>query len=196
MIPLALTGREDGTPEKPDRASRAQRKATPRPKNKLLFFLLPCAGVLLLCLLLPPLLGGRENVRIMSGLKFHLPDNYVQRYSDTHYAVWEYAGKDGQPGKLILHDDIRDGKGRKLCTAEEVLAECGWMTEAELYVNPQGVRMVRGFTDYSGSPERRYYIETSGPVMLMCMLEDERFYSPSDCEAVLLQTADSVHPVK
>ena len=196
MIPLSLASQEDGDPEKPDRACRAQRKGPPRRKNKLLLFLLSCAGVLLLCLLLPSLFGGHENVRIMSGLKFHLPEHYVQRYSDSRYAVWEYAGKDLRPGNLILDADIRDGKGRNFSTAEEVLAECDWMTDMELYVNPQGVRMVRGFADYSGSPERRYYIETSGSALLMCMLEDERFYSPIDCETVMLQTADSVHPVK
>ena len=56
MIPLALTGREDGAPEKPDRASRAQRKATPRPKNKLLLFLLPCIYIL------PPLMESESGV--------------------------------------------------------------------------------------------------------------------------------------
>ena len=132
----------------------------------------------------------------MNGLKFTVPENYAQRYSDSRYAVWEYTGKDRKPGKLILDADIRDGKARNFSTVEEVLAECAWMTETELYVNPQGVRMVRGFADYSGSPERRYYIESSGTVLLMCMLEDPRYYDPDDCEAVMLQTAERVCPAK
>ena len=33
-------------------------------------------------------------------------------------------------------------------------------------------------------------------LVLMCMHEDERFCSPDDCEAVLLQVADSVRPVR
>ncbi len=184
-------------------APRGAKSAPPRmagkasgQKSRLFRFLLSCAAVLLLCLLLPSILSGRDHVRVMSGLAFDIPEGFAQRYTDSHYAVWEYAGRDGRPGKLILHDDIRDGKGRKLCTVEEVLAECGWMTEAELYVNPKGVRMARGFADYSGSPERRYYIETEGPVLLMCMLEDERFYSRDDCEKALLQTAESVRPAK
>ena len=175
---------------------RQKTSGAPGGKKRLWRFLIPCAAALLICLLLPSILGGRDRVRIMSGLVFDIPEGFVQRYTDTHYAVWEYAGKDRNPGKLILHDDIRDGKGRKLCTAEEVLAESDWMTEAELYVNPQGVRLARGFADYSGSPERRYYIETEGPVLLMCMLEDERFYSRDDCEAAMLQTAESVRPAK
>ena len=78
---------------------------------------------------------------------------------------------------------------------EDVLADRDLLEEAELYVNPQGVRMARGFADYSGSPERRYYIESAGTVLLMCMQEDERYYSRADCEEAMLQTADSVRPV-
>ena len=175
---------------------RQKKNAAPGEKNRLWRFLIPCAAVLLICLLLPSLLGGHENVRTMSGLVIHLPEGFTQRYSDSRYAVWEYTGKEKNPGKLILDADIRDEKAQNFSTAEEVLAECDWMTEAELYVNPQGVRMARGFADYSGSPERRYYIESAGSVLLMCMLEDERFYSRDDCEAAMLQTAESVRPVK
>ena len=79
-------------------------------------------------------------------------------------------------------------------TAEEVLEACDWLTEAELYVNPRGVRMARGYAEYSGNLERRYYIESQNTVMLMCMIEDERFYDKEDCEAVLLEVADAVCP--
>ncbi len=163
-------------------------------KRRLLPFLFICGAVLLLCLLLPSFLSRNQNVRVMSGMVFHIPEGFTQRYSDSRYAVWEYTGKDKKPGKLILDADIRDGKARNFSTVAEVLEECVWMTEAELYVNPHGIRMARGFADYAGSPERRYYIETSGSVLLMCMLEDERFYSRDDCEAFMLQAAESIRP--
>ena len=66
------------------------------------------------------------------------------------------------------------------------------LPEAELYINPQGVRMVRGFADYAGHPERRYYIESAGPILLMSMIEDARYYSAADCEAVMAQVAAGV----
>lgn len=49
---------------------------------------------------------------------------------------------------MILDAEIRDGKARHLKTAEEVLEACDWMTETELYVNPQGVRMARGLRNF------------------------------------------------
>ena len=160
-------------------------------------FLLPVLVALtLLAFLLPSLRSGNENLREMNGVSFTIPDGFTREYTDSRYAVWSYAGKDRKPGRLILDGDIRDGKGRNFSRAEEVLAECDWMTEAELYVNPQGVRMVRGFASYSGSPERRYYIESAGSVLLLCMLEDERYYSPADCEAAILQAADSARRVR
>ena len=69
------------------------------------------------------------------------------------------------------------------------------MTETELYINPNGIRMVRGFADYDGNRERRYYIETKEAVMLMCMKENESYYSKEDCEEIMLRVADSVRPV-
>ena len=96
---------------------------------------------------------------------------------------------------LVLDAEIRDGKARHFKTVEEVQAECDWMTEAELYVNPNGVRMIRGFAEYDGDRERRYYIETNEAVMLMCMKENERYNNPEDCEAALLQVAESARRV-
>ena len=130
----------------------------------------------------------------MSGLEFHLPENYTRRYTDSRYAVWEYTGTDKKPGNLILDAEIRDGSAQNLGTVEEVLEYCGWLTETEVYVNPQNVRMLRGYADYSGHPELRYYIESSGSVVLMCMIEDERFYSRDDCEEVMRRVADSIIP--
>lgn len=157
--------------------------------------LLPClAALTLLFFLFPPGFRGNSNVRVMSGMVFQFPDHYAARYSDTRYAVWEYGGKDKRPGNLILDADIRDDKANNYSTVEDVLADKDLLSEVELYVNPQGVRMVRGFVDYSGAPERRYYIESAGAVLLMCVSENEQYYSPEDCEEAILQLADSVRP--
>ncbi len=158
--------------------------------------LLPGLAVLtLLFFMFPP--GGKKdgNVRVMSGMEFQFPEHYAARYSDTRYAVWEYRGKDKRPGNLILDADIRDDKANNFSTVEDVLNDKNLLSEAELYVNPQGVRMVRGFVDYSGAPERRYYVESKGAVLLMCVSENELYYSPEDCEKAILQLADSVRPV-
>ena len=138
--------------------------------------------------------GGNEQVRIMNGMEFKIPENYVRGYTDARYVVWKYEGTDKKLSNLVLDAEIRDGKARHFRTADEVQTECDWMTETELYVNPNGVRMVRGFADYDGGKERRYYIEGAEAVMLMCMKEDERYYSPEDCEEILLQVAENVRP--
>lgn len=150
--------------------------------------------VLLLLVLAWTFLGRDRHVRVMNGLVFRLPEHYARRYSDSRYGVWEYTGGDRRPGNLILDADIRDVRARNLGTAEEVLEACDWLMEAELYVNPRGVRMVRGYAEYSGNLERRYYIESQSTVMLMCMTEDERFNSKEDCEQILLEVADAVCP--
>ena len=51
--------------------------------------------------------------------------------------------------------------------------------------------MVRGFTDISGSPERRYYIENGGDLLVLRMIESEQFYDREACEEVMRQMADS-----
>lgn len=132
----------------------------------------------------------------MNGMEFTIPDNYVRGYTDDRYVVWKYEGTDMNPSSLVLDAEIRDGKARHFKTVEEVQAECDWMTEAEVYINPNGVHMFRGFAEYDGTMERRYYIESNVAVMLLCMKEDERYFSREDCEAVMLQVADSVRRVK
>ena len=139
---------------------------------------------------------GNERIRVMNGMELTIPDNYVRGYTDDRYVIWKYEGTDIKPANLILDAEIRDGKARHFKTVEEVLAECDWMTDVEIYVNPNGVNMLRGFTEYDGSMERRYYIESDVAVMLLCMKEDERYYSKEDCEAMMLQVADSVRHVK
>ena len=63
----------------------------------------------------------------------------------------------------------------------------------ELYVNPQGIRMARGYSPGSdGARERRYYVENENTVFLFCMVEDERYYDLRDCEEMMRKTADAL----
>lgn len=131
--------------------------------------------------------------RIVGGLIIKPPEGFELKSSDTRNAVWVYSGKDRKPGRLILDEEIRGDQGQRFATAEDVLRDCDWMTEAELYVNPNGIRMARGFsTKYAGYPERRYYVECDKAVFLLCMTEDDRYYDPADCEEAMKQTADSI----
>ena len=139
---------------------------------------------------------GNERIRVMNGMEFTIPDNYVRGYTDDRYVIWKYEGTDQKTSNLILDAEIRDGKARHFKTVKDVQAECDWMTDTEIYINPNGIHMFRGFTEYDGSVERRYYIESDVAVMLLCMKEDERYYSKEDCETVILQVADSVRHVK
>ena len=53
--------------------------------------------------------------------------------------------------------------------------------------------MVRGFSlEFSGYPERRYYVETNSAVFLLRMIEDTRYYNKADCEEAMQQTADGI----
>ena len=203
---VRLTRKRDPE-EKRIAAAKAQEKARRKRLKKLYAeqgklskikpFIVPGIAVLLLsCYLLPTFGGGSERVRVMSGLEFTVPENYSLRYADTDYASWEYTGKDKKPGSVILDANVRGSNVQYYSTIEDVLADCSFLTEAEVYVNPQGIRMVRGFADYSGSPERRYYIETSASVLLLCMLENEQFYNRGDCESAMVKIADSVRRVK
>ncbi|MCR4886013.1 MAG: hypothetical protein K5919_03775 [Clostridiales bacterium] len=136
-----------------------------------------------------------QNGARMNGMAITAPPGYRKTYSDDRFVVWEYQEGDKKPGKLILDAGIRGEHAQSFFDAQSVLAECSWLTDAEIYVNPQGVRMARGFSQqYSGYPERRYYVESETTVFLLCMSEDSRYYRPADCEEALLQTADSIRP--
>ena len=182
--------------ERPPARDRHAARVKSGARRGLRRLIVPGVAAAALLALLFPFFGVDRNVRVMNGLEFHIPDGFTRKYSERRYAVWEYDGADARPGNLVLDADIRDGKARNLHTAEEVLAECDWLTEAEIYVNPQGVRMVRGYANYTGSPERRYYIESPGTVLLMCMLEDARYYDRDDCEAALRRVAEDVRPAQ
>lgn len=135
----------------------------------------------------------KDNARVVGGLKVTPPEGYVQTSSSTRQVIWKYTQNDKKPGILILDQEIMGENAQLFMTVEEVLRDCDWMTEAELYVNPHGVRMVRGFsTKQTGYPERRYYVECDQNVFLLCMIEDSRYYDPADCEKAMQQTADGI----
>lgn len=192
-----MRGRARGgeEPEESLAALRAKLLAAQK-QRRLRRLIIPIAAalaLLLVVLLLPS--PGDPNVRVINGREFRVPEGFERTYSDRQYAVWEYKGTDRRPANLILDAEIRDGIAGDFSTAEEVLEQCAWLQDAELYVNPQGVRMVRGFVDYSGVPERRYYVESDKHVVLLCMREDARYYSIEDCEAAMAEVADSIHVV-
>ncbi len=135
----------------------------------------------------------KDNARAIGGLKVIPPEGYSVASSDARQVIWKYTGDDRKPGVLILDTEIRGENAQLFSNAEAVLKECDWLTEAEFYDNPQGIRMVRGYSmDFSGYPERRYYVESDQAVFLLCMIEDSRYYNPEDCEAVMKQAADSI----
>ena len=146
-------------------------------------------------LLFQPSKSGYD--RVVGGMAITVPKGFVRTYTDSRYASWEYKGKDKKPGRLILDEEIRGDYAQAFPNVQAVLEQCLWLKDAELYVNPHGVRMARGFSlNTSEYPERRYYVESGGSVFLLSMIENSVYYSPADCEEAMLQTADSIHPVK
>ena len=158
-------------------------------------FILPVAALLLVVGLIVAPLFQTERDTLVSGMTVAAPTDYHRRYADGRYFVWEYKGTGKNPGVLVLDADIKGHYAQNFPDAEAVLADCDWMREAELYINPHGVRMARGFAqDYGGAPERRYYVESAESVFLVSMIENDRYYSPADCEAAILEMADGIRP--
>ena len=158
-------------------------------------FLVPGLALLALIVFAVVISGGKNaRGREIGGMIVTLPEGFSCSYSDSRYSVWKYKGTDQKPGTLILDEDIRDDQARNFATAEDVIERCDWFRNRELYVNPHGVRMARGYADYSGTQELRYYVENAGSVFLICMNMDSRFYNPDDCEAAMLETAESIRP--
>ena len=60
-------------------------------------------------------------------------------------------------------------------------------------MNPQGIRMIRGFVEVEGHPERRYYIDHGNGLMVIRMAETPEIYSAEDCEEALRTTVESAH---
>ena len=138
--------------------------------------------------------SGAPGNRI-AGMNVRIPEGFSCTFRDRDCTVWTYQGTDRKPGPMVINTEIRGSHAQVFCTAEEVLADCSWLKEAEIYVNPHGVRMVRGYSmDYSGYPEYRYYVETSSAMFLISMSENTEYYEPWDCEAFLLEAADGISP--
>ena len=140
------------------------------------------------------ILFHRDSVRVVGGLRVVPPTGYSLTFSDSRYMKWTYNGEEKKPGVLILDKEIRGDRAQQFSTVEAVMEECGdWLTDLEIYVNPYGIRMVRGYSsDYSEYPDRRYYVENDSAVFLLTMIEDSRYYDVKDCEEVMQQTADGI----
>ena len=124
-----------------------------------------------------------------------MPDGYIRTTSDTYHATWQYKGTEKKPGWIVLDGALIGKYTVEFANVDEVIASCDWLRDMELYVNPQNIRMVRGYSmdiQEGAGQERRYYVETPHSVLLISMREDPRYYSVEDCESVLLQLADSI----
>ena len=167
--------------KEPGKASRIARKAV-RP-------------VLLVILLAGAYFATRQTpFREIGGLVFAPPEGFNVTSSSTGFTAWEYSGNDRKLSPLDLSEDVRGRQGNNLATAEEVLAECDWLEEAEVYVNPDGIRMVRGFsTQETDFPQRRYYVETDTGIVLLLTNENSRFYDVADCEEAILEMANNIY---
>ena len=140
-------------------------------------------------------LGSGAPGNRVNGMNVRIPEGFACTFRDRDCTVWTYERTDMKPGPLIINTEIRGSKAQVFSTAEDVMEDCTWLKEAEIYVNPHGVRMVRGYSmDYSGYPEYRYYVETPSAVFLISMSENTEYYEPGDCEKLLLETADGISP--
>lgn len=136
----------------------------------------------------------KSPVRDAGGLVFTPPEGFKESYSTTRQAIWTYSGEDRKISSLILTTEIRGRQGMELADAEAVLKECDWLKEAELYVNPHGVRMVRGLsTQDTDFPQRRYYVETDAGIVLLLINENSKFYDTEACEEAILEMANLIH---
>ena len=121
------------------------------------------------------------------------PEGYTLSFSDSRYATWKFTGEGKKPGNIVFDGGIRGEHAQGFASAEAVLRDCDWMTELEIYTNPQGIRMARGYsTKFSDYRERRYYVESDDGVFLLSMIEDPRYFNEEDCEEVMQQTADTL----
>ena len=148
-----------------------------------------------LLLILAPLMDSIGATQKMNGVVMDIPDGYVRSSVDTYHASWQDKGTEKKPGWIILNGEIKGNVAQQFSDVESVIETCDWLSEPELYVNPQKIRTVRGYSmDYQGGNgrERRYYVETPHSVLLLSMQEDPRYYSIEDCEEVLLQLVDSI----
>ena len=139
--------------------------------------------------------GSGDPGNRVNGMNVRIPEGFSRTFRDSDCTVWTYEGTDRRPGPMVITTGIRGSHAQVFRTAEELLFDCPWLKEAEIYVNPHGVRMARGYSmDYSGYPEYRYYVETPSAVFLISMSENTEYYMPGDCESFLQETADGISP--
>ncbi len=199
----AETKQETGTEKKdpapkaapgPEKKTRRKKKREAGPWKKRVSWIISGALVLFVGLIFcfPDLISGGRS-REINGLIVHVPEGFERSFSDGQLFKWTYTGKDRNPGPLVINTEIKGSNAQYFNTVEEVLADCDWMEDPEIYVTPAGIRTVRGNSmDYSGGREYRYYAETPKNVMLISMNENEAYYTPADCRAALLETVDAL----
>lgn len=152
--------------------------------------------ILLLCVALGVtgyVMTRKNPVVTVANVVFTPPEGFKLDYAERSHTVWSYEGKDKKVSTLILNAEIRNRQAQFMGSAEEVLRECDWLVDAELYVNPNGIRMVRGFsTTDTDFPQRRYYVETGSAVALLMISENSKFYDVDACEEVILEMANNI----
>ena len=188
-------GEPDG-PRESEALRRARKKAAGpgRAIRILRKWFWPAAGALLLIAGYFALRPTAE--RTFGGVVVSPPDGFAVQSSDSRYTVWKCTDGDRKVNTLVLDTGIRGETGQRFTTAGEVMESCDWMTERELYVNPQGIRMARGFSiQGTDSPMRRYYVETNEAMILLSMVENEGVDDPDACEEAIRQAADRIRRV-
>ena len=133
----------------------------------------------------------------MNGMNITLPEGYVNSYSTSEVSSWNYKGKETGIAPLYFDARVQGNFAQFFGTAEEVVASCDWLTDMEIYVNPNGVRMARGynFTDPE-KPELRYYVEGDPIVFQITISENPKYYDVEVCEKKIREVADSIVPGK
>ncbi len=185
---------EESKPEKPEEVLARLREKYKEPGKTARIAKKAIWPVLCIVLLAGGYIVTRQDpVRDVGGLIFTPPEGFRVSYSSTAYTIWEYSGGDRKLSPLNLSEEVKGRQGINLSNAEEVLAECDWLEKAELYVNPNGIRMARGFsTQETDFPQRRYYVETNYGIALLLTNENSIYYDVEACEKAILEMADSI----
>jgi len=180
------------TPEARIRQRRGMRKSADAPP-KYRKFLMPAVLVLFFAGLFVffNISRGDEHVFEMNRIAFTVPKYYQKTYSDTRNVIYRCTGEDGKKTANLIADAIIPDGNERSQESLESLAACDWLTEQEEYVNPQGIRMIRGFVEVEGHPERRYYIDHGSGLMVIRMMESPEYYSVEDCEEAMRKTVES-----
>ena len=153
-------------------------------------------GIPLLCVALITtgyFVTRKSPIVTVANVVFTPPQGYKLESAERSHTVWSYEGKDKRVSTLILNAEIRNRQAQYMGSAEQVLEECDWLVDAELYVNPNGIRMVRGFsTTDTDFPQRRYYVETGAAVALLMINENSKYYDVDACEEMILEMANNI----